>query len=194
MAYRIDKEGLFDQLGAWNGFLKRKIHLIACGGTALTLLGIKPSTKDIDLIVPDVNEHKYLVGTLKQLGYTSASGHGWRRGDGFIFDLFPGKRIHLTELIESPLEPGNNTPVREFSYIYLGVLNYYDILISKLFRASSVDIDDCMALLEAKRDGINIEKLIGRFRETASYDVSEEKVNRNLEHFLKKLKKDGYKW
>jgi len=53
MDYRIDKEGLFAKLGDWNAFLKRKVRLVACGGTALTLLGIKPSTKDIDLMVPD---------------------------------------------------------------------------------------------------------------------------------------------
>jgi hypothetical protein len=84
MEYRIDKQGLLDRISAWDTFLKRKVHLIACGGTALTLLGVKPSTKDIDF---------------KQL-----------------------------------------------------------------------------------------EK---RFKETASFDVSEDKVNKNFEHFLKILKKEG---
>ncbi|MFA4982270.1 MAG: hypothetical protein WC592_07380 [Candidatus Omnitrophota bacterium] len=56
MEYRIDKTGLWDRLGIWNGFLKRKVHLIACGGTALTLLDVKPSTKDIDLLVPVTEE------------------------------------------------------------------------------------------------------------------------------------------
>ncbi len=61
MDYRIDKEGLFSELGAWDGFLKKKVHLIACGGTALTLMGVKPSTKDVDLIIPDLKEYDYLV-------------------------------------------------------------------------------------------------------------------------------------
>jgi hypothetical protein len=34
---RIDKEQLFDVLETWNHFLRRKVHLIACGGTAMTL-------------------------------------------------------------------------------------------------------------------------------------------------------------
>jgi len=102
MEYRADKQGLLDRIGAWDGFLKKKVHLIACGGTALTLLGIKASTKDIDLIVPDEGEYKYLINNLKQLGYRSASGWGWERGDGFIFDLFKGKAVHTTELLESP--------------------------------------------------------------------------------------------
>ncbi len=191
MEYRIDKDGLLDRLSAWNGFLKRKVHLIACGGTALALLGVKHSTKDIDLIVPNTKEYEYLIATLKQLGYKSASGAGWARENGFIFDLFNGKRVHTTELLESPLASGNNIPVKEFTRIYLGVLNYYDILITKIFRASGVDIEDCLMLIRDKSDEIDIEKFIRRFKETASFDVSEEKLNKNLEHFLKILGKKG---
>ena len=108
MEYRIDKQGLLDRISAWDSFFKKKVHLIACGGTALTLLGLKASTKDIDLIVPDLDEYEYLISILKDLGYKSASGWGWARGDGFIFDLFRGKFIHTTELLESPLDKDNN--------------------------------------------------------------------------------------
>jgi len=191
MEYRIDKTGLLERLSIWNGFLKRKVHLIACGGTALTLLGVKPSTKDIDLLVPVVEEHSYLIKTLKDLGYKSASGAGWARDDGFIFDLFPGKRVHTTELLESPLDSGNNIPVKEYTYIYLGVLNYYDIIISKLFRGSGIDMEDCLALMRAKRKEIDIGKLTERFNETASYDISEDKVRKNLEHFKKLIDKEN---
>lgn len=45
MEYRIDKDGLMDRLSAWDDYLKRKVRLIACGGTALTLLNVKESTK-----------------------------------------------------------------------------------------------------------------------------------------------------
>lgn len=194
MQYRLDKETLFNRLSAWDGFLKKKVRLIACGGTALTLMYIKPSTKDVDLLVPDVNEYRYLIRTLEQLGYKSASGSGWARDDGFIFDLFPGKRVHSTELLDSPLNKGNNTLVKEFSHIYLGVLNHYDILISKLFRGSSADIEDCLLLVKNKTNEIDVDRFIKRFKETASYNVSEDKVNKNLEHFLSLIKKEGLKW
>ena len=52
MDYRLNKHSLLDILGQWNGFAKRKIHLIACGGTAMTLQDIKESTRDVDIIVP----------------------------------------------------------------------------------------------------------------------------------------------
>lgn len=189
MEYRIDKKGLFSRLGVWNDFLKRKVRLIACGGTALTLLDAKSSTKDIDLLVPDIPEYRYLIKILQDLGYKSASGSGWARDDGFVFDLFPGKRIHCTELLSSPLDGDNNMLVKEFSHIYLGVLNYYDILISKLFRGSSMDMEDCLLLVNSRKDDINIDSFINRYKETSSFDVSEEKVNKNLEHFLSLIKK-----
>ena len=191
MEYRIDKQGLLDRLSAWDSFLNKRVHLIACGGTALALLGIKPSTKDIDLMVPDLDEYDYLMGILKQLGYKSASGWGWKREDGFIFDLFKGKSIHTTELLESPLEEKNHIFVIEFNRIYLGILNYYDIIISKLFRATAIDIDDCLLLIKHKKKDIDFNRLGQRFKETASFDVSEDKVNRNFEHFLRLIRKEG---
>lgn len=191
MNYRIDKQGLLDRISVWDTFLKRKVHLIACGGTALTLLEVKASTKDIDLIVPDLTEYEYLIDNLKQLGYKSVSGWGWARGDGFIFDLFRGKMVHTTELLDSPLDKRNHILVKEFSYIYLGVLNYYDLIIVKLFRATTVDIEDCLSLMKNKRQGIDLNLLEKRFRETASFDISEDRVNNNWEHFLKMIKKEG---
>lgn len=157
----------------------------------MTLLGVKASTKDIDLIVPKLIEHDYLINILKQLGYKSASGWGWARGDGFIFDLFRGKRVHTTELLESPLNKRNHILTKEFSHIYLGVLNDYDIIITKLFRATSVNIEDCIALIRYREQDIDIKLLIKRFKETASFEVSENKVIKNLEYFLKILKKEG---
>lgn len=190
MQYRFGKKDLLDTLGSWNGFLRKKIHLIACGGTALTLLGIKDSTKDMDFIIPVESEYDYLIKVLQDLGYKPVTGAGWSRGDNRIFDLFRGKQVHTTELLETPLKEGNHILLKEFSYLYLGVLNYYDIIISKLFRATGVDVDDCLALVRARKDQIDINLLKKRFLETSSYDVSEEKVNKNLEYFLRILKEE----
>lgn len=185
MNYRIDTQGLLDEIGVWNGFLGRSVNLIACGGTALTLMGVKDSTKDIDLMVPDEEEHDYLLDVLKRFGYAQVTGHGWARGGGFMFDLFRGNRIHTTELLESPLARGNHIVFREYSRIRLGILNPYDLIISKLFRGTSVDCDDCLALLAAKRGEIDLARLRTRYRETAKYDVSEKAVLGNWDVFVR---------
>jgi hypothetical protein len=191
METRIDKKGLLDTMAIWDGYLRRKVPLVACGGTAMTLLGIKESTKDVDLLVPDEKVYDYLIKTLQELGYTSVSGHGWARDSGFIFDLFKGRRVHTTELLESPLKPGNHAIVKEFNHITLGVLNFYDLVISKLFRGSSVDVEDCLMLLRAKKNDIRMDVLKKRYEETASFDISETKVLKNFDHFVSLLRKEG---
>ncbi len=193
MQYRIDKETLLNILSIWDGFLKRRVRLITCGGTALTLLNIKESTKDIDFLIPDEKEYGYLIKTLKDMGYKQKTGMGWGRDDGFIFELFCGKRIFTTELLESPLKNGNNILLKEFSHIYLGILNYYDLIISKIFRSTTTDQEDCLSLIKAKRKDIDIERLKDRFYTTSPYDISDEKNKKNFEYFLSILQKEGIK-
>jgi len=191
MKYRLTKNDLINSLSAWNKFFKRKIHLIACGGTALTLLDVKDSTKDVDFMVPMAGEYNYLISAIKEMGYYPITGWGWQReGENYIFDLFIENRIHTTELLESPLRKGNNTALFELTHLYVGILNHYDLLISKLFRGDSVDIDDCLILIKQKREEIDINRFKERFLESAKYDNNEEKQNKTLSYFLKILKKE----
>lgn len=189
--YRLNKNDLFKTMAAWNGFLRKKVHLIACGGTAMTLLGIKESTRDVDFMVPVEAEYRYLVKVLGELGYVSVSGSGWQRPTEFyIFDLFKGNRIHTTELLDSPLEEGRHLAVKEFSHVYIGVLNYYDLIVSKLFRCSSIDVEDCLTLVKARTQEIDFDVLWMRFKETAQYDVTEDKMMGNWKHFERILLKE----
>ena len=190
--YRLNKEDLLKTMAAWNGFLKKKIRLIACGGTAMTLLGVKESTRDVDFLVPEEEEYRYLVKTLQQLGYVSASGHGWQRpGEGYVFDLFKGKSVFTTELLDSPLDKGRHSVIKEFTHLYIGVLNHYDLIISKLFRCSTVDVDDCLMLVKSRQKEIEINVLKERFKETAKYDITETKMISNWDHFERVLTKEG---
>ena len=93
-------------------------------------------------------------------------------------------------MLKSPLEEGNHIVVKEFSKLYIGVLNHYDLIVSKLFRGASVDFEDCLNLVRAKHGEINFDVLEKRFRETAKYEISEVKVNKNYDHFVEILKKE----
>lgn len=191
MDYRITKNELIDELTGWNAFLKRKVHLIACGGTAMTLLNVKVSTKDIDFMVPNENEYAYLIKTLEDLGYYQVTVYRWKRTGKFVYDLFCGNKIHTTELLESPLENNNNTVFEEYSFIYLGILNFYDLIISKIFHGTQVDFEDCTMLIKARYQEIDLKKLENRFLETASYDVSEIDVVKKMKEFFKIIKEEG---
>ncbi len=162
MEYRLTKQHLLDTMAIWNRFLKKRVRLIACGGTALTLLDIKSSTKDVDFLVPEETEYRYLIGMLKDLGYVSKSGNGWGKdGEPYIFDLYPGKRVHTTELLDSPLDKGRNIPLKDYQHVKIGILNFYDLIISKLFRAASVDFEDTLMIfrsLACRGIGIHLRK------------------------------------
>ena len=191
MEYRLNKQTLLDVLGQWNGFLKRKVHLIACGGTALSLADVKPSTKDIDFMVPINTEYRYLIKTLKSLGYQQITGSGWqRKGDLFIFDLFQENYIHTTELLESPLLKENHILLKAYSYLYVGILNDYDLIASKLFRGTNVDFEDCLMLVKAHKDIIDIRHLERHFRKLAEYDISENRILGHIDSFINLLRNE----
>jgi hypothetical protein len=175
MEYRLDKNRLLDILGGWNRFLNRKVHLIACGGTAMTLIGVKFSTKDVDFMAPEVTEHDYLIKQLNALGYKQVTASGWKRnGEEFQFDIFRGNRIHTTELLDPPLEEGRHSIFREFSHLYVGILNDYDLISSKLMRGTTVDFEDCLGLAEVRRE-----------------QIDEYRLRPNIDHFLVLLREKG---
>jgi len=192
MDFRLNKNRLLETLGDWNRFLKRRVHLIACGGTAMTLNGVKPSTKDADFMAPKTGEHDYLTKQLKAIGYKQITSSGWKRdGEDFQFDIFRGNRIHTTELLHSPLEEGRHSILMRFSYLYIGILNDYDLINSKLMRGTRVDFEDCLGLVEAHRAEIDIDRLIRYFDEMVGYDVAEDRLRPNIDHFLVLLREKG---
>jgi hypothetical protein len=183
MEYRLNKQTLSELLGQWNTFLS---------GTALTLMDIKPSTKDVDFIVPIEQEYQYLIKTLKNLGYKQQTGSGWHKsGNLFVFDLFMGQRIHTTDLLESPLEKGNHTLFKEFSHLYIGILNPYDLIASKLFRGTAVDFEDCLVLMRSRKESIVLPRVEKHVKKLASYDISENRIIENLEHFINQVRKEA---
>lgn len=190
MEYRLNKESLLSILAHWDTFFKRKVHFIACGGTAMTLLGVKESTRDVDLMVPIKSEYVYSIKIIMQLGYENKTAYGWaREGEGFIFDLFEGKKMHTTELLDNPLEEGKHEIVKEFLNIYLGVLNDYDLIVSKLFRGTSVDLDDCVLLAQAHKKEIDFKKLKAHFFDLLSYHpVGDVRIKGHWDSFERKLK------
>ena len=157
----------------------------------MTLLQVKPSTKDVDFMIPRVNDYSYLIKVLKTLGYENVTGNGWqRKGDIFRFDLFEGNRIHTTELLESPLEPNNHTLLKEYSRLYIGILNEYDLIASKLMRGTTVDFEDCLMLVKSMRHRIDIERLVNHYRELASYDIAEARISVHIDRFIELLEEE----
>jgi hypothetical protein len=108
-----------------------------------------------------------------------------------VFDLFMGQRIHTTDLLESPLEKGNHALFKEFSHLYIGILNPYDLIASKLFRGTAVDFEDCLMLMKSRKESIDLPRVEQHVKELASYDISENKIMGNLEYFLNQVRKEA---
>ena len=184
--YRLDGVDLLDTLENWNSLMNFRVRLIACGGTALTLLNIKESTKDIDLIVPEKTEYDKLIKFLKALNYRY-KGNGLAHDDdpNFIYQLWCGNRVFTTDLLESPLKDKNHILIKKWSHIYLGALNLSDLIITKMFRGTQADREDCIAAFATGQ--VDPEKLFERYSEAARYDLNPEKVMRNFAYLAEGL-------
>lgn len=186
--YRLSSIDLMDTLDNWDSLMNFRVHLIACGGTALTLLKIKDSTKDIDFIVPEENEYQRLMKFLKHLNYGDKGGGLAHEDDpNFIYQFWCGNKVFATDLLDSPLEEGKHILIKKWTHIYLGALNLIDLIITKMFRGSQVDRDDCIAAFAAGQ--VNPEELLDRYSEAARYDLNPDKVMQNLASLADDLSK-----
>jgi hypothetical protein len=185
--YRLSANDLLDTLDNWNSLLNFRVSLIACGGTALTLLKIKDSTRDIDFTVPMHKEYDRLMKFLGDLGYEEKGG-GLAHDDdpNFIYQFWCGNKVFTTDLLESPLDPGKHILIKRWSHIYLGALNLKDLIITKMFRGTSVDRDDCIAAFATGK--VNAEGLLERYSEAARYDLNPEKMMKNFVYLAEGLR------
>ena len=67
----------------------------------------------------------------------------------------------------------------------MGALNLQDLIITKMFRGTQVDLDDCVAAFAASK--MDPEALLERYAEASKYDLNPEKVMANFIIFAKAL-------
>jgi hypothetical protein len=56
-------------------------------------------------------------------------------------------------------------------------------------RGTNVDYEDCVMLATAHKDELDLNKLVAHYHEMVSYDVAEERLRPNIDHFLARLRK-----
>lgn len=123
------KSRLLSILRVFDRQLTRRILLIAVGGTVMTLLGIKASTKDIDFNIPDrtaYNEFKMLYKRIRP---------------GVKMDYYGSNMVFSEALPDDYIEKSINYK-SNFSKIQLKILQPLDIVCSKISRCSDADIED----------------------------------------------------
>ncbi|MEA3379006.1 MAG: DUF6036 family nucleotidyltransferase [Nanoarchaeota archaeon] len=162
----INAEELFDLIESISKFIEKEIKMYALGGTALTILNIKKSTKDVDINIESNAEYNYICKIFDNLGFEK-KGIRWISQEGLAFDMFHGSNILGTNLLPNCI--AKSKFIKSFGNIKLYTLPLEDIIISKLARGDLRDFDDIKGILSVKK--INLRKLVQRYKETMEISV-----------------------
>jgi len=122
-----DKIALFNFLEVVSEDLTKRITLVAVGGTAMTLLDLKPSTIDIDFAVPaeDLLEFDRVLKN---------------NPPGFRVDRWPNGYVFCQYLPDDYLE--KSVKIKEFKHVSLRAIQPVDIIVTKIGRLDDRDIQD----------------------------------------------------
>jgi hypothetical protein len=165
---QIEKSGLMGLLEAIDMELARPIRIVAVGGTAMTLLGLKPSTIDIDFDLPS-EDAKEFRSALNKVPH------------GFRIDIFSGGLIFSQQLPEDYLSKAIAIKTG-LKNIRLFALHPLDIIVTKTGRLNERDMQDigsCIAKFHITREQIEERaSAIGYAGRQESYDD-------NLRHVTK---------
>src|SRR5208283_5563491 len=122
-----DKSALFEFLEVVSEELTKRITLIGVGGTAMTLLNLKHSTIDIDFTIPEADMLEF-DRVLKN------------NSPGFRVDRWPNGYVFCQYLPDDYLE--KSVKIKEFKHISLRAIQPVDIIVTKIGRLDSRDIQD----------------------------------------------------
>ncbi|MBI2140684.1 hypothetical protein HYU14_07215 [Candidatus Woesearchaeota archaeon] len=140
--------------------LDEEIELFAIGGTAMVLGGIKESTKDIDFLTTSSPEKIRSMLTLAGLNEKNKSRlcNTWHLNDTRI-DIFFDEFILGFSLPDDWKSLSKR--LRTIGRLKLFILNWYDIIITKIARSERRDIEDCIAIIGHEQ--IDFQKLKKRY-------------------------------
>lgn len=132
----LDKSRLLEFLEVLDNEMSRKITVVAVGGTAMTLLDLKPSTRDIDFTAPekDYDEFQRVLQNVPH-GFEV---HGWRDGTVFSHTL-PDDYLEKSK------------PIANFKHIHLKALHPVDIVVTKIGRLNQRDLQDIKVCIEKSK-------------------------------------------
>jgi Nucleotidyltransferase of unknown function (DUF6036) len=152
-----------------NEVLERRIVLVAVGGTAMTLYGLKPSTIDVDFTGP-AEDVALFVRAVKKVQ------------PGFRVDVWPNGQVFSQFLPSDYL--GKSRRIKRLGKIGLRALTPVDIVVTKIGRLDKRDLDDIKACVERFRLG---KSAISRRAKRVEYAGNRKVFDHNLETVLRLL-------
>ena len=162
----IDRNKLVKWLKSIDKKLHSKITLIAVGGTAMTLLGLKSSTRDVDFCIKSDEKKDFEKALDKKFKVDIFT-------DGYIF----------SEQLPTDYSEKSKEIVR-MKNISLKTLNPIDIIITKAARFNARDEED----IEVLSKHVDKDELVKRFNEVLkSYSGKEEDYKYHFNIILKRF-------
>ena len=144
--------------------LDKQMELFAMGGTAMVLKNIKEATKDIDFLTTSdydsINELFRLAGLEEK--DSSKLCNIWHLSNKRI-DIFYDEFVMGITLPDDWREMSEH--IRNIGKLRLYILNWYDIIITKIARSEPRDIDDILVILKTQK--IDFKVLKKRYYELA---------------------------
>ncbi len=140
----ITKDDLINWLSEIDKRLNRKLVLVAVGGTALTLLGLKSSTIDIDFCIESKDKEFF------------------KFDKKFRVDLFLDGYIFSEQLPDDYVKKSSKIKTN-FKNIDLRALSLIDIIVTKAARYNARDEEDIASII--KLSEIKKEELEERYKE-----------------------------
>lgn len=168
----FDNTKLLDFLGEIDKELKRRIIVVAVGGTAMTLLNAKPSTIDIDFTIPAKYYDEFEMA--KKIVQP-----------GFRVDLFHDGAVFITMLPVDYLKRGKPIKTR-LKRMKLVALHPVDIVITKIARLDKrdeQDIESCIKKFKIKKS--QIEKRAAEIGYAGNDKVFKNNLQKVLQKFFK---------
>lgn len=139
---------------------EQDINLYVIGGAVLLYRDLKPSTKDIDLVVNTQSEYNELIKVLKKLGFEDYSpmlggyehfnmGKQLKKGDVYI-DIFLNKVCSKFSFSKGMIKRSEEIMTLNKIRIYLS--SNEDVFSFKTMTTRPGDLDDCVSLAQRGLD------------------------------------------
>lgn len=170
--------------------LNVEIELFAIGGTAMVLRNIKESTKDIDFLTTanyDFLSNAFRLAGLKENDKSQLC-NKWYLNDETRIDIFYSEHIVGVTLPEDWKNLSEH--IRNIGKLKLFILNWYDIIITKIARSEKRDIDDILKII--KTQNINFNKLKRRYYNLADTALISD-YNLKFKHLEQKIQTEQFK-
>lgn len=166
----LDNSKLLDFLSEIDKELTRKITVVAVGGTVMTLLKAKASTRDVDFTIPS-EFYDDFQNALKIVTH------------GFEVQCWHDGAVFITMLPEDYLKKSSIIKTK-MKNLELRALHPIDIVVTKISRLNDRDIEDiesCIKKFHLKK------KEIEKRAKQIAYPANEESYKINLQLVIQKF-------